>query len=102
MSESDEVTARGGADRTEGGEPAGSGVPWTAGRRHEGGGGRAGAALIPLLVDRPRDQVGVVWLSATRDDVTIGYEFTAGGRRWVVTGYSPSGVMFTCVEMVAP
>jgi hypothetical protein len=66
------------------------------------GGESITAQMIPLLVDTPGgDRTGVVWLCANRADVVPGTEFTAKGRRWVVTGLSPSGVTFMCREVLA-
>ena len=68
-------------------------------RQGRGGDSPAAAQMIPLLVDTPGDRTGIVWLCATRADVVPGTEFTAKGRRWVVTGLSPSGVTFMCREV---
>ncbi len=56
------------------------------------------ASLIPVIVERPRDSVGVVWVRASRPALVPGCVFTARGRRWMITGLSPSGVTFACRE----
>jgi hypothetical protein len=61
-----------------------------------GGGAAIPASLIPIIVEDPDDYVGVVWLSASRSELTPGTHFVARGRQWVITGLSPSGVTFAC------
>lgn len=57
------------------------------------------ASLTPIIVEDADDDVGVVWLSASRSELRPGAQFVARGRRWVITGRSPSGVTYACREV---
>ena len=56
------------------------------------------ARLTPVLVEQAADYLGVVWVWATRSELAVGSVFTARGRRYVITGLSPSGVTHQCRE----
>ncbi len=57
------------------------------------------ARLVPLLVELEADYVGVVWVRASRSELVTGTIFNAHGRRWRITGLSPSGVTYRCREV---
>jgi hypothetical protein len=62
-------------------------------------GGSGPTSMIPLIVDHPGDDVSVLWVRGLWSELHPGTVFLARGRRWVITGLSPSGVTMVCREV---